>query len=519
MPDLFAPNLDLTTRIGATDHPVILQLQGVSKRFGPTQALNRVDLDVRRGEIHALLGHNGAGKSTLIKTLAGVHVPDEGSILLDGKPLRCERPADALAAGIAVVYQELSLFGSLSVAENIVGSAGGGLDLAGTVVRPSAIVARARAQLSQMGLDIDARRKVDTLPVGEQQMVEIGRTLSSGARIIVLDEPTSALSPAETRVLFTLVRAMADQGIAFILISHFLDEIMSHADRVTVMRGGQSVATVEVAATSKRELLALSLGDPDEILESTYTDTGTLLPPRREGALALRATGVHLAPRVRSFDVAVRRHEIVAIYGEIGCGHEDFAEALFGMARIDGGELVVLGHVVDRPDSEAMREHGVGYIPSDRRRALAVERSISDNITLPALAHISRTVLRPRRERALSRRLIEWLGIRSAGSSAPIKSLSGGNQQKALIARWLLHPPKLLVLSEPTRGMDLRAKSDVLRAIVGLRERGTTVVITTSEPETALAVADRVLVARRGGIVADYSDCTLTARDLVEATL
>lgn len=517
MPDIAAAVP--TKHAEVNDSAVMLSLQGVSKRFGPTQALDRVDLEVRRGEIHALLGHNGAGKSTLIKTLAGVHVPDEGSITLDGRPLVCERPADALAAGIAVVYQELSLFGSLSVAENIVGSAGGGLDVAGTVVRPRAIVRQARTQLHRMGLDIDARRTVDSLPVGEQQMVEIGRTLSSGARIIVLDEPTSALSPAETRTLFTLVRAMAADGISFILISHFLDEIMGHADRVTVMRGGRSIATVEVASTTKRDLLALSLGDPDEVLESTYSDTGTVLAPRRSDPLAVRASGVHVAPRVRSFDVDIYRNEILAIYGEVGCGHEDFAEALFGMTSIDGGELVVLGHVMDRTDTQTMRERGVGYIPSDRRRALAVERSICDNITLPALAHISRSVLRPRRERALAQRLVTWLGIRTAGPGAPIKSLSGGNQQKALIARWLLHPPRLLVLSEPTRGMDLRAKSDVLRTIMDLRDRGTTVVITTSEPETALAVADRIMVARRGVITADFSDCTLTARDLVEATL
>jgi ribose transport system ATP-binding protein len=510
-----------TSRRPQTDEsaPTILQLSGVSKRFGPTQALDRVDLDIRRGEVHALLGHNGAGKSTLIKTLAGVHAPDGGTITLDGQPIICERPSDAIARGIAVVYQELSLFGPLSVAENIVGSAGGGLDAAGGLVRPRSIVRQAREQLSRMGLDIDPTRPVDTLPVGEQQMVEIGRTLSSGARIIVLDEPTSALSPSETRVLFNLVRGMADQGISFILISHFLDEIMDNADRVTVMRGGRSKGTVEVADTTKRELLALSLGDPDKVLKSTYGDTDSVLPTPAGGPLVLRADSVRLAPRVRSFDLAIHRNEIVAIYGEIGCGHEDFAEALFGMQPIDAGELVVLGHHIERQDSQAMRELGVGYIPSDRRRALATERSIADNVTLPALAHISRLMLRPARERDLSRRLIDWLGIRSAGSSAPIKSLSGGNQQKALIARWLLHPPRLLVLSEPTRGMDLRAKSDVLRTITGLRDRGTTVLITTSEPETALAVSDRVLVARRGTIVADFSDCTINARDLVEATL
>lgn len=505
--------------VDAAPQQVILELREVTKRFGPTVALDRVNLDVRRGEIHALLGHNGAGKSTVIKTLAGVHVPDGGSILLEGRPLVCQRPADAIANGIAVVYQELSLFGSLSVAENLIGCNGGGLDMRGGIVRPRSMVAQARSLLARMGLDIDPTRPVDTLPVGEQQMVEIGRTLSSGAKIIVLDEPTSALSQSETQVLFKLVRSMAAQGISFILISHFLDEIMGHADRVTVMRGGRSEATLEVAGTTKRELLALSLGDPDRILESTYADTGTQLPPRTRAPLVLRSRAVYVAPRVRSFDLEVHKAEIVAVYGEIGCGHEDFADAVFGMQHLDGGELVVLGHLRHRQNSEAMREAGVGYIPGDRRRALALARSVTDNTTLPALAHISRSVLRPPRERRLTRSMIDWLGIRGGHPNVPVESLSGGNQQKVLFARWLVHPPRLLVLSEPTRGMDLRAKSDVLRTICDLRERGTAVLLTTSEPETALAVADRVLVARRGMIVADFSDCTVNSRDLVEATL
>jgi ribose transport system ATP-binding protein len=498
---------------------VILQLRGVTKRFGPTLALDGVDLDVRRGEIHALLGHNGAGKSTLIKTLAGVYVPDEGTINLEGRTLVCSSPADALAHGIAVVYQELSLFGPLSVAENLVGSTGGGLDKFSCVVTPRAIVRRAKEQLTTMGLDIDPNRPVETLPVGEQQMVEIGRTLSSGARIIVLDEPTSALSPAETAMLFKLVRDMAAQGISFILISHFLDEIMDNADRVTVMRGGRSEGTVDVATTSKRELLKLSLGDPDKVLETTYGDAGTTLPPRTLAPLVIRGEAVRIAPRVRSFDLQVHQREIVAIYGEIGCGHEDFADAVFGVKHLDSGELVVLGHPMDRQDTETMRECGVGYIPSDRRRALALERSVADNVSLPSLRHISARLLRPGRERALASELATWLGIRGGNPTAPVKSLSGGNQQKVLFARWLVHPPKLLVLSEPTRGMDLRAKSDVLRTIAGLRDRGATILLTTSEPETALAVADRVLVARRGSIVAQFFDCTINSRDLVEATL
>lgn len=519
MPDTNVSEIARFDADSAGGSDIVLELRGISKRFGPTQALDNVSLDVRRGEIHALLGHNGAGKSTLIKTLSGVNIPDEGTIVLNGSELQIEDPAGAIAAGISVVYQELSLFGPLSVAENLVGSGGGGLDTAAHFVRRRAILERAGEQLNKMGLSIDPGRTIDTLPIGEQQMVEIGRALFSQARVIVLDEPTSALSPAETATLFELVRAMTKQGISFILISHFLDEIMENADRVTVMRGGRTIDTIDVATTDKRALLALSLGDPDEVLSSTYTDTDTVLPPRSSRPLVVRARSVHIAPRVRHFDVELHQREILSIYGEIGCGHEDFAESLFGVVHVDDGELIVLGHHVRKQSSEVMRELGVGYIPGDRRRALALEKSISDNISLAALRHISRGILRPSRERKLASALISRLDVKGATPTGNIGGLSGGNQQKALFARWLLHPPRLLVLSEPTRGMDLRAKSDVLKTVSSLRDAGTTIVLVTSEPETALAVADRVLVASRGAIVAEFSECTTTTRELVEATL
>ncbi len=367
-----------------------------------------------------------------------------------------------------------------------------------------------------MGLTIDPNRTVDSLPVGEQQMVEIGRALFSGARIVVLDEPTSALSASEVDVLFRFVRSMTARGVTFILISHFIGEILSHADRVTVMRGGRNVGTVNTAESTARELLALSLGDPDEILATTYDETATVLPPRSQEPLVVRATGVHQAPRVRHFDLQVHRGEILAVYGEIGSGHEEFADTLFGISRIDGGELIVLGHIVGDRNSEVMREYGVGYIPSDRRLALATGKSITTNITLAALRHISASITRPDRERRVAGQLIAKLGIRGARAGLPVGSLSGGNQQKVLFARWMLYPPKLLVLSEPTRGMDLRAKSDVLRLVRGLRDQGTSVVLVTSEPETALAISDRVLVASRGEIIAEFTDTTVTHRHLLE---
>lgn len=499
---------DSTTTV---ESPPLVELRDISKRFGGVVALSGVNLSVAPGEVHALFGHNGAGKSTLIKTLAGAEVPDSGTVLVDGVPLDVHSPTGALNAGIRVVYQELSLFGQLTVAENM---------FAGspqrTLVDRRGMVKQAAEHLRTMGLDIDPNTTIESLPLGEQQMVEIGRALFSGARVVVLDEPTSALSPSETQLLFDFVGQMAQRGISFILISHFLDEIIDHADRVTVMRSGQVVDTLTVADTTAKGLVDLALGESN-VLADTYSDVARQLPPAATGPIVARADRISVGTVVSDVSFEVGEKEIVAIYGELGCGNEAVGEAMFGVSPVADGELIILGERVSHGSTETMRRRGVGYIPSDRRAALALEQPIYRNITLAALSKVSPGFLRISREKNIATEMISRLGIRGAESSREVGHLSGGNQQKALIARWLVDLPKLLILGEPTRGMDVGAKSDVLRTVQTVREDGASVVVITSEPETALAVADKILTMRRGVITGEFAGTSVSARDLVEA--
>lgn len=507
------PNPSVSDASAPQFEPVpIVELRGIRKSFGGISALVDVSLQVAPGEVHALFGHNGAGKSTLIKTLAGAETPDAGTVLVDGSEIDVHNPKGALEAGIRVVYQELSLFGELSVAENLIAP-----DLRAGFVDRAGMVRKAREHLETMGLDIDPTVAVDNLPIGEQQMIEIGRALFSGARVVALDEPTSALSPTEAATLFSFVRQMAERGISFILISHFLDEIIENAQRVTVLRSGRVLQTLNVAEVTPKALVSLALGTDSDVLAGTYEDVARRLPERHSGPIVARAEQLSMGAIVSGLSFEVGQGEILAFYGELGCGNESVGEALFGLLRFDSGTLTVLGENVGRYSTTRMRNLGVGYVPSDRRAALALEQPIYRNVTLAALERVCPWLLRTSKEQAITETMIQKLGIRGATPGKSIGNLSGGNQQKALIARWLIEPPKLLVLAEPTRGMDVGAKSDVLRTVEQIRRDGGSVVVITSEPETAIAVADRILTMRRGAIVGEFAGTSVSAKDLVEA--
>jgi ribose transport system ATP-binding protein len=503
-----------TTAAAPTGDPPLAAVQDLTKAFGGIRALRGVSLDVRPGEIHAIVGHNGAGKSTLIKCLSGAQRADSGSIWVDGSPVPPGDPAAARERGLGVVYQELSLFPSLTVAENL----HIGLSHRGTFASLGRQVRQARRHLDELGLAIDPRATIDSLSIGQQQLVEIARVLSSGARLVVLDEPTSSLSVPETRALFQVVHSLAQRGVGFILISHFIDEVLEHADRVTVLRGGQHVGTHNVSDVSPRELVELSLGSVDTVMTSTYENAASTLPQRSLAPLVMIGRNVHVPPEVHDMDIEVAAGEIVVVYGDLGSGHEALCEAMFGLHQLQSGRLVVLGHDISRRTSEFVRDLGVGYIPADRRSALALENPLWQNVTLASLRKIARVGLRTSAERETTGQLVEQLGVRGASADSVTSSLSGGNQQKALFARWLIDPPKLLLLCEPTRGMDVGAKSDVLHTVTRLARSGTAVLLATSEPETALGVADRIVVARRGSIVADLHGRDVTRHDLVEIT-
>jgi ribose transport system ATP-binding protein len=489
------------------------RLTHITKTFGGVHALDHVDFDIRPGEIHAIVGHNGAGKSTLMKCLTGAQHPDAGTVEVDGRTVDFRSPAEGIAAGIGVVYQELSLFPALTIAENVLGPRA----LGSRWINWGAVWKTAAEHLSAVGLDVDPRLPLSTLPLGQQQLVEIARALFSGAKVIVLDEPTSALGTHEVKLLFDTLHSLAAKGRSFILVTHILEEVIGNADRVTVLRDGKLVCTRDVGEVTKAELVDLMMGTEAKVLRSTYEGDEVELPPASTAEPILEIKGLVVPPMVRGVDLAVRAGEIVGIYGDLGCGHIQLAEAAFGLLRSTEG-TVVMGHDgrVSRSPTHA-RDAGLGFLPLDRHKALAADQPVYRNVTLAALHRIQGWILDARAEKQETARLIGELGIANATPSRNVGHLSGGNQQKVLLARWLVRPPRVLVLIEPTRGMDVHAKSEVIRIVQRLQKEGVSCLLVSTEPETVLAMAQRVLVMRRGRIVAEYAGRRVDKRTLVEA--
>jgi ribose transport system ATP-binding protein len=485
----------------------------MTKSYGGVLALDSVDFDLIPGEVHAVIGENGAGKSTLIKCLSGAVVPDSGTVQVNGEPLAAWSPNTALAAGVAVVHQELSLFPALTVAENVLGARGGG-----TVVRWGPMFARARRLLETVDLDVDPRSRLEQLSIGQQQMVEIARAMSSGARVIILDEPTSSLSPHEVARLFSFVHRLSSTGVAFVLITHFLEDVMAHADRVTVLRNGRLVQTSARADVTTHALVAAMIGDTDTVLQATYEGNQVELPPRPLSPVKLELRDVVKVPAVAGLSLEVHEGEVLGVYGDLAAGHIEAAALTFGAAgRTDSGQILVDGRETTfRSTTDAARA-GVGYIPADRREALALDQPIAWNGTLAHLHRLTGFFLSRSAERAHVAKWTDHLNIRGVGPHKTVGALSGGNQQKVLFARWLEFPPKVLVLVEPTRGMDVGAKSDVVRIVRETASKGVAVLVISTEPETVLTFSDRVLVAHRGRIVADFEGTHVSKNELMAA--
>lgn len=489
------------------------RLVAITKTFGGIRALDRVDFDARPGEIHALVGHNGAGKSTLMKCLTGAHVPDEGEIYVHDQKVEFRSPADAGKAGVGVVYQELSLFPSLSVGENVLGRNA----LGSPWISWRNVWKVAAAHLRAVGLVVDPRTPLSHLPLGQQQLVEIARALFSGADVIVLDEPTSALSPVERDLLFATLRRLKQDGRCFVLVTHILEEVIGNADRVTVLRDGRRVTTRDARTTTKSELVDLMLGTAAQVLRATYEGDVVTLPPPSSAPVVLAIKALETHPAVRGVSLEVRRGEIVGIYGDLGSGHFDLAATVFGLVAPASGTIAVEGDPKASRTPTRARDSGVAYLSEDRRQALALHQSVAHNVTLASLHRIEPFLLDPARESRLTASLIDELRIANATPQREVGALSGGNQQKVVLARWLVRPPRLIVLVEPTRGMDVGAKSEVIRIVRQLKSQDVAVLVVSTEPETVLAMAERVLVMHRGRLTAEYSDCRVDKRTLVEA--
>jgi ribose transport system ATP-binding protein len=492
----------------------LLQLRGVSKAFGGAIALREIDFTLGAGEIHGLVGENGAGKSTLMKIIAGVHTSYGGVMELDGKPVHFSSPADALAAGIGMVHQELSAVRSLSIAENVYLGVQP-INRFGLIDWP-AMMSGARGLLDGLGIDVDPRASMGSISLGTQQLVELARVLFSGARIIILDEPTSALSPPETQRLFAVLRRLRDEGRSLIFISHFLDDVLEICDRVTVFRNGGKVSDADTADIDKPWLIRQMIGHSHGELEESYT--GALyLDSKPDAAVILRAEALSLDAAFAEVSFEVRAGEVLGIYGYLGSGQLDLARSLFGKQPMKRGHVSIDGRLVTLTSTAKARAAGLAFVPESRRSMLFAEEPVYKNMTISILNRIGRLLLHPMAERSIAQGHIGSLHIRPPNTERPLSALSGGNQQKVALARWLTHLPRVLMLSEPTRGMDVGAKEDVVHIVRGLKAKGIGILIVSTEPETVLSMADRILVMKKGRVVHEFASEAISKDRLLAA--
>jgi ribose transport system ATP-binding protein len=463
----------------------LLALDGVTKTFSGARALDGVSLTVERGEIHALVGENGAGKSTLIKVISGAHTPDAGRVTLDGVPLPVGDPLAVARRGVAIIYQELTLVPELTVAENIfLGRERGTLWL-----RRREMKAEAQRVLSDAGVDVSARARVGSLSIPKRQMVEIARAISAASSVLVLDEPTSSLPDRDVRVLLDVLRGLRSRGLGLVYVSHRLDEVFAIADRVTVLRDGKVTSTGLVRGLDRSQLIRSMVG----------RDLGDEYPPRTTplGDVALEVSGLHVPGRVENVDLTVRRGEIVGLAGLVGAGRTSVGLALGG-ALASRGTIRVGGAAVKFRSPSAALAAGVAYVTEDRKLSgMFASLDVGTNITITSLSKFVRFGwLRRGGEREAARQAATTFDVRCTGLHQPAGTLSGGNQQKLLLARFLLEPRRVLILDEPTRGVDVGARAGIYATIRRLAESGLAIVMISSELPELLGMADRVIVLR-----------------------
>ena len=483
----------------------LLEVRGLEKSFPGVRALTGVSFDVRPGEVHALLGENGAGKSTLIKIVSGVYQPDAGEILVDGQSRRLRGPDAARAAGVATIYQELLLFPELSVAENIFlghapKSSLGRID-------PTAMRARAEDLIASLEIDdLPAEALVGTLSVGNRQRVEILRALSYDARILIMDEPTAALTEADVLRLFDIVRRLKARGVGIVYISHRMDEIFMLADRVTVLRDGAFVGTRVTSETNSGELVEMMVG---RRIESLFPKIDVAI-----GEPVLEARDLVRRPLTRSVSLTVRAGEIVGLAGLVGSGRSELAQVLFGIAPAERGEILIHGKSVAIRSPAEARDQGIAYVPEDRgSQGLVRPMNVLHNFSLAALTHLTRFGFIDRaRERKLAEDAVVQFDVKTSSLEEVAGRLSGENQQKIVLAKWLANKPRLLILDEPTRGIDVGAKAEIHRLMGELAKAGVAILMISSDLPEVLGMSDRVLVMREGRIVAEFARADATSQ-------
>ena len=482
----------------ADDGQPVLELRHAAKFFGAVKALIDGSVQLRAGEVHALVGENGAGKSTLVKIVAGVYQPDSGTLEVAGQQVTLHGPAAARAAGIAVIYQEPTLFPDLTVAENMF--IGRQPLRSGRRIDRRAMQDEAGAIFKRLGVPLDPARLARGLSIADQQVVEIGKALSLDARVIVMDEPTAALSAAETGRLFEVVRTLRANGAAVLFISHRLEEVFTICQRVTVMRDGRHVLTSPLAGLVAADLVRAMVGR--ELAERPPEAVGATPGEPLLAVERLTREGIFT-----DISFTVRAGEIVALAGLVGSGRSEVARAVFGIDRYDAGSVTVRGRQLRKASPASAMAAGVGFVPEDRRQqGLVMDMSVQQNVALASLGRLRKGgLIRASAERAMAADWAARLKIRYGRLTDPVDMLSGGNQQKVVLAKWLGRKPAVLIVDEPTRGIDVGTKAEVHHLLVELAKGGVAVLMISSELPEVLGVSDRILVMREGALMAEFS--------------
>ncbi|MFC4597496.1 sugar ABC transporter ATP-binding protein [Cohnella hongkongensis] len=490
----------------------ILQMNGIRKSFPGVRALKGVDFRLFPGEVHALMGENGAGKSTLIKTLTGVYSVDEGSVLLEGKPIRVHSPLEAQAAGISTVYQEVNLCPNLSVAENIF--IGREPRRFGRIRWKEINRQAERLLIERLNLRIDVQRTLNAYPVAIQQLVAIARALSVSAKVLILDEPTSSLDRNEVEQLFTIIRKLKSEGMAILFVTHFLDQVYEVSDRITILRNGEFVGEYRATELPRIELVSRMIGKELDLLEELPREAA-----RTDRKVWIEAAGLGRQGAIEPFDLAIREGEVVGLAGLLGSGRTEIARLFFGADRADRGTLKLSGEGGGvRSPREAISK-GIGFCPENRKtEGIIDDLSVRENIVLAMQA--SRGWLRAigrKRQEEISDEYIRALNINPPNPEHLVKNLSGGNQQKVILARWLLTEPKLLILDEPTRGIDVGAKAEIQKLVLALSGKGMSVLFVSSELEEVLRVSGRIAVLRDRRLVKEFEGQDIGQQQVMQA--
>ena len=495
----------------ASRNDLILDVKKVSKEFPGVKALDTVDLQLEKGKVHALIGENGAGKSTLIKILAGVYTKDSGEILFDGNPVEIHMPADSLNLGIKVVFQELSLIPHMSVGENVFLES---FPLKkNKTIDWDTLYGETKEILDTIGLDLNPKTKVYNLTVSQQQMVEISRALSHEAKVIIMDEPTSALTPNEVDHLFNVIRKLKERGIGILYVTHKLEEVMAICERVTVLRDGKLISSRMVSETTNDELVTDMVGRAIKTL-FPRSHTG-------KGEVVLEVKALSTEKKLRDVSFKVRAGEVVGIFGLLGAGRTELAKAMFGLDAVQTGSISIEGQELKLSSTSQSTKMGLGYLTEDRKgEGLVLQMSVSQNITLPSLEDISSAGFIKRKEESRrSQEFVDAFSIKTPSLRQKVMYLSGGNQQKVLLARWLMKKLKVIILDEPTRGIDVGAKAEIHRLIDELASQGLAVVVMTSEMPELLGVSDHIIVMCNGRITGEFDREKAGMEKILEAAI